>query len=99
MEYTKGEWRVDYKGSIGHIKAILGDITPTVCRYSPPPNCATYIPEGERLANAQLISAAPDCYKELTNLITRIEQGLALGEKLDLEPARKALAKAEGKEA
>lgn len=36
-----------------------------------------------------------DLYKALKNLVTRIEKGLSLGEKLDLDPARIALAEYE----
>jgi hypothetical protein len=39
---------------------------------------------------------APELYEALKNLIERIDNGVALGEKLDVEPARKALAHAEG---
>jgi len=38
-----------------------------------------------------------DLYEALKAIVERTEQGLALGEKLDLEPARQALAKVEGK--
>jgi hypothetical protein len=40
--------------------------------------------------------AAPDMYEALKNLVNRVDRGLALGEKLDIEPARQAIAKAEG---
>ena len=39
----------------------------------------------------------PDMYEALKNLVYRIDGGLALGEKLDVLPAREALTKAEGK--
>lgn len=45
----------------------------------------------------RLDEAKYDLYNALSNLVERIDQGLALGEKLDLEPARKALAKVKGK--
>uniref|UniRef100_A0A6H1ZFR2 Uncharacterized protein n=1 Tax=viral metagenome TaxID=1070528 RepID=A0A6H1ZFR2_9ZZZZ len=38
-----------------------------------------------------------DMYEALKNLVKRIDGGLALGEKLDVLPARDALAKAEGR--
>jgi hypothetical protein len=41
--------------------------------------------------------AAPEMYQALKNIVERIEQGLALGENLEVLPARKALTKAEGK--
>lgn len=74
MEYTKGEWKVDYRGSVGHIKAVIGDISPTVCRYSPPPHCASYIPEEEQKANALLIASAPDLYEALKLALNFIGQ-------------------------
>jgi hypothetical protein len=43
------------------------------------------------------LKAAPDMYEALINLVYRIDGGLALGEKLDVSPARIALTKAEGK--
>lgn len=49
--------------------------------------------------DANLIAAAPAMYKTLKVIVERHEQGLALGEKLELEPARQALAKVEGKDA
>jgi len=42
--------------------------------------------------------AAEDMYKALKAIVERHEQGLALGEELELEPARQALQKAEGKQ-
>ena len=41
-----------------------------------------------------VLISIPYCHKELTNLVERIDKGLALGEQLDLTPARQALAKA-----
>lgn len=89
MEHTKGEWTsISYCVVSGG--KYISDCHPFVKKMARP----TLI---EAKANAQLIAAAPDCHRELGNLVSRIEQGLALGEKLDLEPARKALAKAEGR--
>lgn len=117
--YTKGEWIVDYNGTIGHIKAVLPERasqgwTPTICRYD---HCAPSISIEEAKANASLIVAAvnacakvnPDnpmavagsiseMYEALRNLVKRIDDGVALGEALDILPARLAIAKAEGKE-
>ena len=42
-----------------------------------------------------LAKAAPDLREALRNIVKRHEQGLSLNDKLDLEPAREALAKAE----
>jgi hypothetical protein len=78
MNYTKGDWVVDYRGSIGHIKSVTEGSkpgvtpTPTVCRYD---SMAISISEDEKKANANLISAAPDLYESLkavtkTNKIT-----------------------------
>ena len=39
-----------------------------------------------------------DMYEALKNLVQRIDEGLALGERLDVLPAREALNKAGGKE-
>ena len=44
-----------------------------------------------------LDNAKYDLYEALKNIVERHEQGLALGEQLDLMPAREALAKVEGK--
>ena len=38
-----------------------------------------------------------ELWEALKNIVERIDKGLALGEKLDIEPARKALAKVECK--
>ena len=43
-----------------------------------------------------LHAAAEDMYEALENLVNRIDEGLALGESLDIMPARKALKKAMG---
>ena len=42
-------------------------------------------------------AAAPAMYEALRNLTERIDTGLALGEKLDITPARQALALANSK--
>ena len=42
-----------------------------------------------------LNSAKYDLYKALKNIVARHEKGLALGEELDLKPARDAIAKVE----
>jgi len=44
----------------------------------------------------RLDEAKYDLYEALENLVERIDEGLALGERVDIEPARKALAKVEG---
>ena len=49
----------------------------------------------EVIANANLIASAPDMYEALKNLVERIDEGLALGEELDIAPARQALSKAD----
>ena len=98
MEYTKGEWRAERVATqIGH----AWKIEPIhACIYVD----QQYIPHDlqnkaslQAEANTHLITASPDIYEALKNIVERHEQGLALGEKMDLTPARKALAKTEGK--
>lgn len=43
----------------------------------------------------RLEQAGADLRKALRDLVDRIDQGLAQGEKIDMEPARKALARVE----
>ena len=81
MEYTKGEWKAK-KNALG-TWTIHTDLE--------------HIGQIDRHYNANLIAAAPDCHRELANLVERIDRGLAIGEVLDLKPARQALAKAEDK--
>lgn len=77
MKHTKGQWIIDYGGTIGHIKAVSPEGTPTVCRYAPPPSCAPSIPEEEQRANAQLIAQAPRMLGQLetgAGTLIRVQQ-------------------------
>lgn len=99
MNYTKGEWKVDYGGTIGHIKAVSISGTPTVCRYAPPPDCASSITGEEIEANAHLIAAAPELYEAL-KFVTKTFEAYCPEAKIHsdaIKAARYALAKAEGK--
>jgi len=78
--YTKGEWKVSHNKHGWHCDV---DGVGRVCMI-------------DTEANANLIAATPDLYKALKNIVERHERGLALGEELDLEPARKAITRAEG---
>jgi hypothetical protein len=79
MEYTKGEWTVDGVG-------VYKGINPVARAYDPEHiNLATDTAK----ANAQLISAAPDMYEALKELI---EYG-----QIDYEKLVAVVAKAEGK--
>jgi hypothetical protein len=57
---TPGPWEADYGGTLGHIKSIgphPRGFTPTVARYDVDTPSVT---DGEKIANAKLIAAAPD---------------------------------------
>lgn len=59
-QHTPGPWVVDYRQTIGHIKAMIDPTrqkTPTVARYD---MAAPTISQAEANANARLIAAAPD---------------------------------------
>ena len=94
-DFKNGSQMGDYKG------VIVADLKPALgCDYS------DYVDLGhtgrshavpQTLANAHLIACSPRMYEALKNLVERHEQGLALGEALDLSPARQALAEAEGR--
>jgi hypothetical protein len=105
MNYTKGDWVVDYRGSIGHIKSVTEGSkpgvtpTPTVCRYD---SMAISISEDEKKANANLISATPDLYECLIVAkslgLTTIGHDSGLSHKEFCRMADSAIAKAEGRE-
>jgi len=64
-KFTKGGWVKDYKGTIGHIKAISGfhgSLTPTVARFDV---LTPSISSEEKEANAHLIATAPEMYRML----------------------------------
>jgi hypothetical protein len=92
-KWTKGEWKVDLES--GEITVNDSMVLGTIFGADDYLCCEEDISE-ECKANAQLIASAPKLYEALENLVNRIDKGLALGEKLDVEPARKALAKARG---
>jgi len=87
---TKGEWEVARDTTYNtHTFVIGGDGRVVANTYF------YWRKEVECEANAHLIAAAPDMYETLKSIIERLEKGLSLGEKLELQPAREALAKAE----
>ena len=101
MDCTKGDWIVDYNGSIGHIKAVSENGTPTVCKYSPPPHCASSVfIRDEDKANAHLIAAAPKLYEALEGLLQWYDDITLNNPDLESpifwDPAIKALKKAKG---
>lgn len=61
MNYTKGEWKVN-----------MGIRTEKyfICALN-----GTNVPEGEEIANAHLIAAAPDMYSFLADLARAIDEG------------------------
>jgi hypothetical protein len=71
IKFTPGKWVANYKGTIGHIKALTGiktktgiDWTPTICRIDTDLISPSLTIE-EINANARLIAAAPDMYEAL----------------------------------
>lgn len=63
MSHTPGPWHVDHNGTVGHIKALVGDKTPTVCQYGTDYRGVRHSAlevEHQDDANARLIAAAPD---------------------------------------
>ena len=79
-KFTKGDWTIDYGQTKGHIKAVnINDLsrTPTVAIYNifsrHGKGELTKKHEEQENANAQLISAAPDMYFALENLLSELE--------------------------
>jgi hypothetical protein len=99
MNYTKGNWTIDYNGTIGHIKAVNDNTerTPTVARYDIFSKFGGKIGEmrkEEEFANAKLIAAAPEMYEALKALMKCYEEkGQLLSFNVDI--ARQAINKAE----
>lgn len=61
-KHTPGPWAINYNGTIGHIKSLAKHprgMTPTIARFDSD-LIAQSIEEDESLANAHLVSAAPD---------------------------------------
>ena len=88
MNYTKGEW----KQGKTHTDVVYAE--DEIAKIAQCYGNAGATAE----ANAHLISLAPRMYKALKELVERIDKGLALGEKLDVSPAREVLAQAESKD-
>jgi len=99
MNYTKGEWKVDTEGSL-LISVLSQDTVIAICGK---PKWITS--RDTQLANAHLISAAPDCYEQLKeadavicDLCKRLNpQHENCDYCQDREPRLNAIAKAEGK--
>ena len=86
MEHTKGEWKT-YRNALGQW-AVSTDLEP--------------IAQVDRHYNAHLIAAAPDMYEALKELADIMEvvieaPDVAQLDSFTLQPARQALAKAEGR--
>ena len=96
MNYTKGEWRVNDD-------LIVNAITQTGRTAEIAAIAATVYPE-EEWANANLISAAPDMYEALKEMMAGQEIGIEDGRVViratpspeSILKAQRALAKAEG---
>jgi len=80
IKFTKGDWAIDYGHTIGHIKAVnINDLssTPTVAIYNifsrHGKESLTKKHKEQEDANARLISAAPDMYFALENLLSELE--------------------------
>ena len=86
MNYSKGNWESQMSITGERVIVVENDDTGI-----------EFICSGVRYWNKDLICAAPLLYEALKAIVERVEQGLALGEALEIEPARKALMKAEGK--
>jgi len=75
MSHTPGPWVIDYEGTVGHIKAFVGDKTPTVCKYGTDyrgeRHSALEI-EHQDEANARLIAAAPGMHEAIKNALRHI---------------------------
>ena len=70
--HTPGPWVIDYEGTFGHIKAFVGDKTPTVCKYGTDyrgERHSALVIEHQDDANARLIAAAPDLLQALEGLM------------------------------
>ena len=69
-KFTKGEWIIDFGHTLGHIKAVLKgrSTTPTVAIYNNRTRIIRKDPTEEEIANACLISSAPDLYEALKEM-------------------------------
>ena len=91
MNYTKGEWRVVIFGLAIIIKTFSQGISRFICVLRDQDS------DEEIKANANLISAAPEMYEALNNIIAECPTPTSGYEIAVVEIAKKALAKAEGK--
>lgn len=92
MNYTKGEWKIGYRGWSATPVVFVDSEVPIVIA-----DCGQdgRIADDTRKSNAQLITATPDLYEALKVCRDYIEHNYANSEIEDA--ANKALAKAEGK--
>lgn len=103
-KFTKGPWVANYGGTEGHIKAIKEGGTPTVAIADV---ITPSLTDEEKKANAHLIAAAPDMYKEIEQDILwleRLSKDYVIGSyelrsiQLRIKSKRILLAKARGEE-
>ena len=80
-KHTATPWKVDYRGTLGHIKAVIspGMFTPTVCRFDKHLVAAS-LSEEERKANAAFICRACNSHEALCDALRNVLT------RLDLEP-------------
>ena len=94
-KWTKGPWRVNKYGSVGAGEYGTQPIITTVEPFYGPDK-----KYGDHVANARLIAAAPDMLEALTALLMRLDDNPELSEligRVEIERARAAIAKAEGR--
>ena len=101
MEYTKGEWKVN-----GFDKRLVQvDLYDGVNRFGIADCSNTGLLPEQEIANAQLISAAPEMYEALKVVyeLLKMQYSIVLGhypnydKYTEIEQVEKALAKAEGR--
>jgi len=88
-KHTATPWEVDYRGTLGHIKAVIspGMFTPTVCRFDKHLVAAS-LSEEERKANAAFICRACNSHEAL---IEALKQSTALLEDIAFEMSNEAM--------
>ena len=76
-KHTATPWEVDYRGTLGHIKAVIspGMFTPTVCRFDKHLVAAS-LSEEERSANAAFICRACNEYESDRQKIKALKEAL-----------------------
>jgi hypothetical protein len=88
--YTQGPWTAIENHIFGHIVTVEGvGIYPTIALA----DCCT----SSALANANLISAAPDLLEALKPLVGMVESDPYMHDWPEVKAARAAIAKAEGR--